>query len=265
MKRYIVTSICIILLAACIHLPAGKNPHLNKNSLTQEDLSAAESILIHSHDYQGLAEFYKGNLKKKDTLEMRLKLAKNYLTMHDADSAVFYLQPLAERGTSNSSELYFVLAKAYYESHDNINAAHNAQRAIELDSQNGAAFNLLGIIYSSQMEIEKSRQYFTQARAVYFDDIKVKNNLAMLNIMQGKYNQALQQLVSLYRLEPEDKVIKTNLLLVLAKRKDYDSFYRLLDQDLKDGEIYQLYMAFSEMKMKELGKFSVTTSAQAVK
>lgn len=255
-----------IFLGGCVPQSQTSASKLKSGKLTQKDLSAAESILVHSRDYQGLAEFYKGNLKKKDTLEMRLKLAKNYLVMHDADSAVFYLQPLAEKEPMiQNSELYFILAKAYYESESsNAKAIYYANRAVKIDSKNGDALNLLGIIYSSEMNVKKSREYFNQARQVYFDDIKIKNNLAMLNIIEGKYNKALVQLASLYKLQPDDKVIKTNLLLVLAKKKDYESFYTLLSYNLKKREIYQLYLTFSGMQIKELGKLSTISKTQVI-
>lgn len=257
--RLIFILILISQLFACASDRAGSTK--TKGNLTNEQLQTAESMLINSHNYQGLAEFYKGSLKHKDTTEVRLKLAENYLVMQDPESALFYLEPLIKKRTANAS-VYYVTAKSYYDLKKDNQAILYAKRSLKIDGKYAKSFNLLGIIYSSSMDFKQARSYFNKARSVLFNDVKIKNNIAMLDIIEGDYPQAVMRLSALYKANPEDKKIKTNLLLALAKKVDYSSFYTLLKNQLNDSEISELYLTFNSMKLKDINKSSEEIAAE---
>ncbi|MEF1187350.1 hypothetical protein REH72_22355, partial [Vibrio sinaloensis] len=53
-----------------------------------------EALLIQAQNYNELVGYYKSQLSVRDTEEVRIKLARSYLKIKDADSALFILKPL---------------------------------------------------------------------------------------------------------------------------------------------------------------------------
>jgi tight adherence protein D len=213
---------------------------LDSQQLTSFKYDRQEEIYRNTDDYVKLIELYKQRLTKEDLIETRLKLIATYIDMGDVESAEFNLNLL---GTSDSfqSQISYLFALVHYKKEYFGAAAIYAKDAVAINNNYPEAENLLGLIYASLGQYDEARHYFYVARQHLVEDVKIKNNLAMLDILEGQYEQAI------YRLEPlvvngqEDEQVKANLALAYAKAGQYNSFKALYSDVISDMEIQQFF------------------------
>jgi tight adherence protein D len=146
--------------------------------------------------------------------------------MNDIESAEFNLNLI---GTSAvfQPQIDYLFALVNYEKEYLGAAAIYARKAVDGSSSFQQAENLLGLIYATLGDYEQARHYFYMARQHLADDVKIKNNLAMVDMLEGNYQQAA------YRLEPlimngvQDEKVIANLALAYAKTDNFNSFSAL--------------------------------------
>ncbi|MBM7038388.1 tetratricopeptide repeat protein [Vibrio ulleungensis] len=206
-----------------------------------------EQVYVNTNDYAKLVTLYKERLAESDELETRLKLVKVYIDMNDIESAEFNLNLI---GTSNSlqSQIDYLFALVNYEKQYMGAAAIYAKKSVEGSNGFEAAENLLGLIYATLGDYEQARHYFYLARQHLADDVKIKNNLAMVDMLEGNYHQAA------YRLEPlitngvQDEQVIANLALAYAKIGNFNSFSALyFDSGATMSELRSAFGALSEV------------------
>ncbi|MEZ9292344.1 tetratricopeptide repeat protein [Vibrio lentus] len=263
--KYVVLA-CFVVLAGC----AGTQKF-------DGDI-AQESMLMKTENHAGLIEFYKAKLKEKEDVSNREKLAQAYLDYGDPDSALFTISPLTKRVTdkeavkkkSDSStwknlvdgepvwtswankkvHLNWLLIQANSETAlgKREAALSSALQAFQLDKKNAEVANLIGVIYAAGGNIYEARHYFYIARENLYDDLKVKNNLALLFILEGKYDRAVDMLLPLYANGQADQQVESNLIIAMVKKNDLDLMRRVLKPKYSDREIAQKYQALKPVK-----------------
>lgn len=229
--------IVLLLLQGCVASNA-----ITPSKSAPLNIETQEKILLAANNQAGLIEFYKSHLKEKESIEFRQKLAKTYLNNLDPESALFTIRPLI--GKSNTSlESNIIASKAHMDMGQYAQAEQILLASQVTDKRAGEVANLLGIIYAEQGQLDKARTMFESARASFYDDVKVKNNLALLDMLEGDNLQALQRLVVLLSDEQGDPQLQANLMLIMAKNGQREFVFDGLDKSLTDVQAEQIYQA----------------------
>ncbi|CAH0537055.1 tetratricopeptide repeat protein [Vibrio marisflavi] len=230
MKLFSKIAVClaILLAAGCASNPA------------QNTDSSVESALIVTKNYQGLIKLYRKQLKQKDSADTRIKLAQAYLNYGDPNSAIFTIKPVNKTEPSVASLV--VQANAQLDVNKTMSALSSAISADHIDPNNGEVENLLGVIYATDSNYAKARHYFNLAREHFYDDVKVTNNLVVLDILQSKYQQAVDRIMPMYKNNQADKQMMANLVIAVAKSKNLQLLESILEPKYSDRAIAQLYL-----------------------
>ncbi|WP_108650802.1 tetratricopeptide repeat protein [Dongshaea marina] len=219
MKRWIALFVLSGLLTGCVLPPqGGQGSGSGAKQPQASDLAQQEQILVKSKNYPGLIAFYGQQLKSQDTSLTRIKLAKAYMAIDDPDSAMFYLKPLL---ADSKSPLYpevllrqgeALLAKREYRA-----AITELKKAAQYKEQAPEAYNLLGLAEAGRKHYKTARSMFEQARLRHYNDFKVINNLAFLDIAEGKYQAAINKLQPLFNSGMTNQTVIANLVIALIK------------------------------------------------
>ena len=169
-----------------------------QNNTVKYDMNEQQKIYINetTKNYGGLIEIYKQRLKREDTEDTRHKLARAYYLSNDFNAVKRVLEPII-KNTKNDGIL---ILYGHVESRlgHNDTALEYLNRAIEIDSKNGEAYNVKGIVLLKKRQYDAARFAFHEARENFYDENKVTNNLAMLSILNKEYSEAYKQLNILY-------------------------------------------------------------------
>lgn len=92
-------------------------------------------------------------------------------------------------------------------------------------------------------EFDKARRAFEMAREFMFDDSSVKNNLAVVDIMTGQFNAAIDRLMPMYTTGLADDKIKANLAIATVKAGRSDYFSMIVKNEKNRESRYKLYAA----------------------
>jgi tight adherence protein D len=249
MKK-LITILTIIFLSGCVSPLGGKS----QSSSNTKNLSSvtSETILLQTKNYTKLITLYKERLKAAENKATRIKLAETYLLMGDPESTLFYLSPLtAEVATSSESndavDIYYLQAKAQYDLDLVDDAITTADKLLTLAPKHAETLNLLGILYADKNDFVLARQYFNQARVNFYDDVKVKNNIAILDIIEKDYQSAVTSLYPLYLNGQTDEQVNATLLIALSKMGNYQYVKSMLSSKYKEDDIISLFKALKNL------------------
>ncbi len=231
---------------------------LNGCSSTGNDMStnsrhkySNEQLLISSGNHQELIKLYKQQFLDKDSDETRMKLVRSYIETKDFESAIFYIQPLID-SEAVSADAYFLYGKAKFGLNEYDQASMALNKAIVIDPNHGEALNLLGVLAAYQNNYVLARQRFVQAREKMIDDVKIKNNLAMVDLIDGHYQAAVEKLIPLLSLPEPSVKVKSNLAFAYAKLGMFDQFERLLsDSNLTQSDTKNIFQQLIKIELKE--------------
>lgn len=203
--RYVFLLLLPMLIAGC------QNSSLNRN------LDEEQKIYIHetTKNYGGLIELYKNQLKRNDTEQTRVKLARVYYLSIDYDSARQILRPVVP--ITKDDEVLVLYSRILYKLGKYEDSLNNLGKALELNVKNGEAYNLRGILQVRLGQYDAAYHSFNQSRQMFYDENKVINNLAMLSILDKDYNAAYNHLNILYRKGYRNSALLYNLLYTLVK------------------------------------------------
>ncbi|GAL34238.1 Flp pilus assembly protein TadD [Vibrio maritimus] len=90
--------------------------------------------------------------------------------------------------------------------------------SLKAGNASGKIHVLLGVAYSKESDFDSAKAQFNQARLKGYDDVAVKNNIAMLYIAQQDYKRAIQTLAPVIADAPDNKVVRANLAIALIKQ-----------------------------------------------
>lgn len=206
-----------------------------------------EQLLLQTNNYQKLIPLYKERFAKSKNAADRLNLAEAYLKSGDPDSALFTLTPLTKQANKNA-HVFIVKAHSHHELGELQQALNSAETANTLEANNPEVENLLAMLYVANGDYTKARTYFNLSREHLYDVAKIKNNLAALDIIEGRYKEAAQLLLPLYAKGNSDPQIKANLLLAMAKLEDYQYVQSQLASKYSQREIEDMYLALKNSK-----------------
>ncbi len=223
-----------------------------------------EKILQSSGNTQKLIEFYKQQLAKDEQQETRIKLVTCYEKVGDYSSAVFYLKPLLQGQEQAPFDIALLAGKAYLNKQDFALADKYLKQAHQQQPMEAKVMNLLGVSASYQGNLSEAQLWFSKARASMGDDRTVKNNLAIVALLQGDYLTARRLLESLAADGGKSsKKVTANLALVYAKQGDKAAFDGLT-KHMPAEQRTTLYRQLAQLQLVNMQSLSMVTPAPSV-
>jgi len=222
--------------------------------------SINERVLVASQNPDALIVHYKKQLNLHQTPCIRFLLAQAYFNKADFETSLFHLnivnkinaaqtiEPSLEQQTCTDNQQSFgtkvalLMAKNHYQLNQNKQALAIIKNMYGLKAIPGEALNLQGVLLSDKGDYRGARDAFNQARAQLYNDTIVNNNLAILDIVEERYQQAIAKLLPLFNSRPKDKRVKANLVLAMAKEQQFQPFKALLINEYSYEEIVDLYL-----------------------
>jgi tight adherence protein D len=232
-----------IMLQACATKGSDQVP---MSAMSSSGLNKQETVLTAAKNTRGLIRFYRQQLRRHDSSVYRQKLAKTYLKTQDPESALFTLRPLLNQNKM-AIETRVTAGKAYMDLGRMTEAKRLLQPAYTQVAENGKTkgeiANLLGIIDAGAGDYHQARNMFLVARSHFYDDTSVKNNLALLDMLEGYPEQALSRLETLQSEIEKDPQLHANLLLAMAKSGQAGALAAQLGDGFSEQQAQMIYQA----------------------
>lgn len=231
MLKLITILLGVVLLAGC-----ASNGSKDSMALSEEE------FLELSANNARLVELYKERLREQDSPSTRLKLAKVYLDTGDNESCLFTLSSLIKSDAANS-EAFYLQGVAQYNLGQLRQAENSLNVAINKDDDSAKAINMLGVVKAELGNLSQARQRFNQAREMMYDDLVIKNNLALLDMLEGKYQDAAVRLMPIYLNNPDhaDSKLKANLAIILSKMGSFETLRRVYGDKYTDTQLFDIF------------------------
>ncbi|USH05074.1 tetratricopeptide repeat protein [Grimontia kaedaensis] len=192
-----------------------------------------EEILINSGNYAALVKRYERQLQNEPSVTTRFKLASAHYKLGDTEAAMFQLSQISPREL-DSAEIALLRANVFLDQGKLTLAEQHVNTAIRKDKGLGEAHNLKGLILAEQGKFADATFAFETARKNHYNDAAIKNNLAMMALLKGDYNGAIDILAPLVQIGRADDKAKANLLLAYAKAGKTRAFSQLLANSEND-------------------------------
>lgn len=189
------------------------------------DVSLKEKLYTSTRSYEKLINLYRGVLKvlpHNDTATRNLylyKLSQAYFDKGDNKSAILYSQPLLLVPSYKQKAMSLKL-KALIQAGNYREGLDVANELIRLNPNMADTYNSQGIAYAELGQITQAEKSFNKARSYFLDDQIAINNLAMLDIVRGRYKNAVRLLLPLYLSNNKDQRVVYNLVFALIKSGD---------------------------------------------
>lgn len=239
-KRFCLILLSMSVLAGCQSAPSAQDLHL-------ADVTSMEKV----KNYDGLIRYYKSELEQRsEDPEVKEKLAWAYFNKGDIESADFYVQHLQKEGVENPN-LYQLEGQVFDAKNDVENAIAAYLASIEAGNTTGQIHVLLGVSYTKVGRFNEAYQELNRARLRGYDDVVVKNNIAMIQMANGEYQQAIETLAPVLKEDPANKIVKANLAIALMKTQQIDSAKKLLKGDFSAEEIQSIAAELTQLGVND--------------
>lgn len=191
-------------------------------------------------NHAGLIEHYKARLEQKpNDVQVMQDLAFAYLAKEDVESAKFYVQHLSELGVENARLAQLGGQVHSLEGEDAL-ALEQYQRSIAMGNSSGEIQVLTGIAYSNLGEFSLAIRAFNQARLKGFNDVAIKNNLAVVYLAQQQYHDVIALLAPVYQENQSNEKVRSNLAIALFKVGEVSQAKELLEGTFSDTQVAQI-------------------------
>lgn len=241
-KKLVCCLITVLIVGGCTSTNSANNTEYIR-------YDSQESVYRDTKEYGKLVDLYKERLVAEESSSTRIKLAKTYIEMGDIESAEFTLNTMPITGNFGG-EVDYLFALINYDKEYYGSSLIYAKTAVEKNSKFEEAQNLIGLIYATLGDYRNARHYFHLARQNYANDVKIKNNLAMVDILEGDYKNAAYRLEPLVTNGSTDSQVLANLSLVYAKMDNWQSFLAVNSGSNKS--VADLTTAFNELSQSTL-------------
>ncbi|MFV8453011.1 tetratricopeptide repeat protein [Vibrio campbellii] len=234
--------ISIVLLT--LGILAGCQSTSSQQSQTQDEVTNMEKV----KNYDGLISHYKSMLEQgSQDPQVKEKLAWAYFHKGDIESANFYVQHLQKEGVETPS-LYQLAGQVLDAKNDTTSAISAYLSSIKSGNSSGQVHVLLAVSYTKAGQYDAAYQELNNARLRGYDDVVIKNNIAMIHMANGEYEQAIAMLTPVLKDNPANKVVKANLAIALIKTQQVDAARKLLKGDFSDQEILSIATELTQVR-----------------
>lgn len=239
-KRFCFILLSMSVLAGCQSAPSAQDLQL-------ADVTSMEKV----KNYDGLISYYKSELEQgSEDPEVKEKLAWAYFHKGDIESADFYVQHLQKEGFENPN-LYQLEGQVFDARNDVESAIAAYMESVDAGNTTGQIHVLLGVSYTKVGRFNEAYQELNRARLRGYDDVVVKNNIAMIQMANGEYQQAIETLAPVLKEDPANKIVKANLAIALMKTQQIDSAKKLLKGDFSAEEIQSIAAELTQLGVND--------------
>lgn len=206
-KHIVIALMCATLLSGCIQrVPSSTS-----------DMNYREDILLKAKNYNGLINLYRSWLKQKEDPAVRLKLARYYYQSGDYKSSLYFMQPLFKTPDLN---VYTLQAQNMIALGDYPQAIRVAEKMLQREPQSAEAYNLKGVALAQSGKLTEGLQSIEKARSLFIADDVAINNMAMVAVLDHRYQDAVSLLLPQYLRGRKQSQLLHNLVLSLVKVGD---------------------------------------------
>ncbi|MCE9909059.1 tetratricopeptide repeat protein [Hafnia paralvei] len=206
-KHIVIALMCATLLSGCIQrVPSSTS-----------DMNYREDILLKAKNYNGLINLYRSWLKQKEDPAVRLKLARYYYQSGDYKSSLYFMQPLFKTPDLN---VYTLQAQNMIALGDYPQAIRVAEKMLQREPQSAEAYNLKGVAQAQSGKLMEGLQSIEKARSLFIADDVAINNMAMVAVLDHRYQDAVSLLLPQYLRGRKQSQLLHNLVLSLVKVGD---------------------------------------------
>ncbi len=212
----------ITVVSACSSQPNYRDASKSNLTISNPAVFAdREKFYQSTKNYQALINLYRARLSAEDQRNetnpaLTYRLAETYFAAKDYNSTLTYLAPLLNNKEYMEQAL-LLETKALIKLQRPAQALTVASQLINLYPKNADAYNNRAIAYSQLGKPDKAYTDFISARGHYLNDLVAINNLGMLSLVQGDYQNAVRLLMPEYLNGIRDKVLVHNLVFALVK------------------------------------------------
>ncbi|CAM2793538.1 SPOR domain-containing protein [Vibrio rarus] len=207
------------------------------NQVSQTEQQLVSQLTV-SKNYSGLIELYKSKVvdNDKDWLSQQL-LAEAYLANEDVESADFYIQRVLTLSPKPTADAHLIKGKILAKNFNYKEAIEQYSHAMVLGLNSADLYMSRGIALAQAKHYETAIDSFNLARLRGFDEVSVKNNIAMVHIYQGDFQSAVDILLPIYEQDSSNSKVNANLKLSVMKLEGEES---LEVQDESGAEVLVL-------------------------
>ncbi|SMB78973.1 tight adherence protein D [Pasteurella testudinis DSM 23072] len=242
-KKIISISVLVLMVAGCVN-PAGNS---GKSKYSAQQISEKETFLQSSGDYRGLIALYREILKNGENEMIRYKLAESYYYNGDSKSSNFYLEPLiASNNRKLSHDVFLLRIKNDIQLNQYQRAITHADSYLKINAKDGQAYNLRGIAYAHLGNLDQAYHDIMSARERFISDSVAINNLAMLNILDKQYKNAVNLLLPQYLNGEREPRLIYNLVFALVKSGDLSYAKDIIQKEKLNTSPDQLIIALQK-------------------
>ncbi|GJH42869.1 nonspecific tight adherence protein D [Pasteurella canis] len=210
-------SLCIFVLSI-----VGCSANNMQKNLSPESVTAKETLYESTQNYSALISLYRDVLKTKEDPAIRYKLAQTYYQRGDSNSSSLYLSPLLTDNSQIGTQAKTLQVKNLIQLQQFAEAISVANDLLAKSPNDGEIYNLRGIAYAQNGNLTQARNDITKAREFFINDNVAVNNLAMLSIINGDFNNAVSLLLPQYLNGIREPRLIHNLVFALVKNGNID-------------------------------------------
>lgn len=189
-------------------------------SASNESEAAKEKLYQSTGNHKHLIRLYRDMLKKQDNPEIRYKLSESYYQVGDSKASLLYLQPLLDNHSYLKSEATLLETKNLIQLRRYNDAISAANRYLAKQPKSGEGYNLRAIAHAQNGQLQNAHDDLMKARQFFISDTIALNNLAMLEIINGSYANAVELLLPEYLNGVREPRMLHNLVFALVKKGD---------------------------------------------
>ncbi|MEZ9062773.1 MULTISPECIES: tetratricopeptide repeat protein [unclassified Vibrio] len=201
-------------------------------------------------NYEGLVDAYKYELSQTpNDFKIMQSLALAYFELGDVESSRFYSDYLISQGVVNQDLLQLRGEIYHHDGLDNL-AVDSFRKSVEIGNESSDVQMMMGISYCMLGRYPHAENAFNRARMKGYDDIAVKNNLAMVKFAENKYSEVVRILSPVYNRNPANKKVRANLAIAFIKLGDMRSAEKLLGEEYSQRELQQIARVISPLNLE---------------
>ncbi|MEZ8437379.1 tetratricopeptide repeat protein [Vibrio splendidus] len=202
-------------------------------SSINDELVTKERLLTKSGQSEQLIEFYKTNLVEVPSY--KVKLIELYLDKKDKKSAELYISTY-KKGDLDEPEVIFTLAKLEYLKQNYEASKNYLEEYLDEGGIKGEFFLLNGKILAQQKQYDLAVDSFETSKKNGASDREANNNIAVVKMLQGEHQQAMEILYGLFASNPNDEKVRSNLMLASTRANRPDVVLEVLKYSSNEQE-----------------------------
>lgn len=230
-----------ILIMLFVFLSGCSQSGVSDNQLFLEKMEKAGNVT-------GMIASYKEQLQSQpDNYHLLKMLAELYYKADDLESSMFYANHY-DSIVKEDKDILYLKGRIHDDLGDYSTSITFFEQAEALGERTPEFYIRYGIVLSKFGNYSEAEKQFNIARLRGDDDITIKNNLAVLYLMQAKYQDAVEILLPLLSQARDNNKVKINLSIALIKQGQDKQAYDILKPLYSDEQLRVLFRMIKEMK-----------------